>query len=163
MNRALIGLFLILASPLGVQPAFASVVPGKWEKVELLPEGTQIIITLQSGAKMRAALEAVGPHALKLREEGRNVSIQLPKDEVAKIVEQSRRADSVVDGTWKGALGGAIVGSPWLIWGLNSKSDDATSVGAGIFLLHLLVGTGVGAGVDAAHLSRRVLYRAPKN
>ena len=47
-------------------PAFASVIPGRWEKVDALTPGFEIVVTLKSGDRLEGAFKVSGPDFLEL-------------------------------------------------------------------------------------------------
>ncbi len=144
----------------------AGVVPGRWEKVEALPAGTELTITLNSKERLEGPLRSTGSDELVLGSEG-GEDLRLPKSGIVKITSGDRTArDSVTDGLLWGTLVGAAVGVPWLIWGLSyegGESDDARAIGTGLCLMSVGIGAGVGLAADAARKGHEVFYVAAED
>ena len=140
-----------------------AVVPGRWEKMEALKEGTELIVTLDSKDRVEGRLLSVESSSLLLDvEEGEE--LRLPKSQILKVTSQDRtEQDSVKDGLLWGSVVGAAVGLPWLIYGFTyqgGESDDAKAIGTGICLMSVGIGAGVGVAADAVRKGHEVFYVA---
>jgi len=141
----------------------AAVIPGRWEKVEALNEGTKLVVILDSKERLEGRLLSAESSDLVLDpDEGERLT--LPKSQILKVTSQDRTEnDSVSNGLLWGTVVGAAVGVPWLIWGLSyqgGESDDARAIGTGICLMSVGVGAGVGLAADAVRKSHEVYYVA---
>ena len=141
----------------------AAVIPGRWEKVEALNEGTKLVVILDSKERLEGRLLSAESSDLVLDpDEGERLT--LPKSQILKVTSQDRTEnDSVSNGLLWGTVVGAAVGVPWLIWGLSyqgGESDDARATGTGICLMSVGVGAGVGLAADAVRKSHEVYYVA---
>ena len=151
---------------LNATPALGGVVPGRWEKLESLPQGTELEVRLHSKERLEGRLLTVEAEELVLdRKEGDE--LRLPKSQIAKVTSRDRiDRDSTKDGLLWGTLVGAAVGLPWLIWGLSyegGESDDARAIGTGICLMSVGIGAGVGFAADMARKGHKVYYVAAGN
>ncbi len=157
IGRLLVGSMLALVITL--TGLHGEVVPGRWEKVELLPLGQKITVHLVSGQQTSGKFRQVTSREIELMVGGREKSFS--RDDVLLI---EKVGDRLVDGMAKGAGIGALAGLPWLIWGLRysgGEQDDARRIGAGLFALSAAVGLAAGTIADAAKVSREVVYRSP--
>jgi hypothetical protein len=150
----LIGILLI-ASPL-----WAGVIPGKWEKVDTMPEGAQIRVETFSEEKFNAQLVATDPESILIRDET-GEERRLPKSLIKKVT-STKRVES--DSLAEGAVAGAVVGGLGSIIPavMVSSETGSRSVTAGLVMLCTGIGAGIGIAVDAAVKSREVYYQAPK-
>jgi len=134
-----------LLSSLVLASLNAAVVPGRWEKVEALPAGTRVQITLKSGEKLGYRLNRASVDHLTASDESGN-SIDLSKAEIGKILSLEESIDSSRDGALWGLLigagGGAGIGAA-----TSSRWTNEGGDAAGWVLLWTGVGTGVGAGL----------------
>jgi hypothetical protein len=135
----------------------AQVIPGRWDKVDILEPGTAIIVTLQAGERLVCSFKSSGPDNLTLTDD-QGSERRLPKSEIKKIVSADKYHDTTVDGTASGAVIGTGVGA--LLGILHAVSTDKKSGIAPI----TLAGTGLGAlfgyGADKSRQDNRVLYLA---
>ena len=149
-------LFVLISSGL----LNAAVVPGRWEKVDSLPPGQQIIVTLKAGDSIECSLKESETDDLTVVT-STGSELKLAKSEVRKIVSAEKTGDSLLNGTLIGAgVGGAISILPFIIIGARSDVDlSAENMG----LIGLLIGGGaaVGLAADAAIKGHEVLYQAP--
>ncbi len=151
--------FVVLLSSISL---LAGTVPGRWEKVAALGPDEPVIVTLKGGDLLEGSILNTQSDQISFRD-SHGSQRKIAKAEV-RLVESVRKrsSDKVVDGAWKGALIGSVVGLPFLIVGIAyaaDRRDEGFRMGAGIF--GVAVGAGVGAGADAVQRNRQVLYRAP--
>lgn len=131
--------------------------PGPWEKVDALPPGNQIIITLKSGVRMEGAFQDSSPQDLALMALTGGEQ-RVPKADVQGV--SSEKKDSVVDGLLLGAVIGAGAGALWGYGRRTFQCETGCALTWGV-----IMGTPVGAVVgwlrDRKHNQTEVLYRAP--
>jgi hypothetical protein len=148
-------LFILISSGL----LNAAVVPGRWDKVDSLPPGQQIIVTLKAGDSIECSLKESGTSDLTVvTSTGRELKIA--KSEVYRIV-----AEKSKDSLLNGALIGAGVGLGIALAGLAAAGSGEGEVlsSAKVFapLLGVGAGLGVGMAIDASRQRTEVLYQAP--
>jgi len=138
----------------------AGVVPGRWEKVESLKEGTRILVEIKSGNRLEGAFKRVSPQELTIIDPGGS-DRQVPKTAVARIV----TAEKVKDGLTNGMLIGMGVGTGIAVGAValatGGVSEECIVCGLAIFV-GFAGGWGMGAAIDAIHNGPEVLYQAPK-
>ncbi len=138
----------------------AGVIPGRWEKVEGLQEGTRIVVEIKSGDRLEGAFKRVSPQELTVIDSGGS-DRQVPKTAVAKIV----TAEKVKDGLTNGMLIGMGVGTGVAVGAValatGGVSEECIVCGLAIFV-GFAGGWGMGAAIDAIHQGPEVLYQAPK-
>jgi hypothetical protein len=128
-------------------PGFSSAqaIPGRWEKVDTLPRGASIIVTLTSGHRAIYTYIESGPDLLTLADEN-GTQIRLAKSDVLRIERQNRDRlrNGVLIGTGVGFAGGFL--------GLAAFNAKQTASGPiwdteslGIYISAGLVGAGIGA------------------
>ncbi len=130
----------------------AGVIPGRWEKVEGLPEGTALIVELSSGDRFQGALAEVNELEIVLL----TVSdeLRLLKTTVVRVT----RVDKVNDGAWDGAAGGAFIGAA--VGGAGAASAEGSNVAANA-ALGAAIGGLIGFALDKVIKTTEVLYVAP--
>ncbi len=161
MNIKSLPLFILISSGL----LNAAVVPGRWEKIDSLRSGEQIVVALKAGSRGRFSFkESDATDVTVVTSTGRELKIA--KSEVRSIY--SEKTVISVDGTLKGLAIGFGVGA--LISGLLVAGEahiTCCSSYAGFILASGAVGGGIGAaigfGMDKSkkHRKTEVLYRAP--
>jgi hypothetical protein len=136
----------------------AGVIPGSRERIEALQTGSQLVVTLNSGARLEGAFKAIGPAVLTLTDQsGKELSI--PMSEIDSIVLRGAR-DSLTNGIAIGA--GIGLGASLAILAAVGSQDGEVLPSAKVGAPLLLSGVGalVGAFVDRAHTREQVVYRA---
>jgi hypothetical protein len=132
--------------------------PGPWEKVDALPSGKQIVITLKTGVRMEGAFQDSSPQDLALTTALAGGQQRVPKADVQGVI--SEKKDSVVDGLLLGAAIGAGAGALWGYGRRTFQCETGCALTWGVIL-----GTPVGAVVgwlrDRKHNQTEVLYPAP--
>jgi len=87
--------FLIILISSSIQ---ASVVPGRWEKLESLPPGRELEVRLNSKERLEGQLLEVEVEELVLNRE-EDGELRLPKSQIVKVTSRDRIArDSAKDG-----------------------------------------------------------------
>ncbi len=87
----------------------AQVVPGRWEKVDALPTGSKIILTLKAGDRIVCTFKSSSVEELTvLRDSGEEIKI--PKAEIQQAVREEYQ-ESPVNRTLLGAAIGAGAGA----------------------------------------------------
>lgn len=122
--------------------------------------GSQLVIDLKSGAKMQGLLDSCLKESLLFKSEASG-SVEIPKEEVSKVVHRTGRPDS----PWDGALMGAGIGlGPFFVGHALALPDDPWPThGQDAILIPISVGAGMALGY---FLDRRggekqqVVYRA---
>ena len=82
-----ITLFVLLSTCLQ-----AGVIPGRWEKVDALQPGKEIIVTLKAGDRIESTFTGLGSEELILTE------LKVPRSEVRKIVRREKYDDGILIG-----------------------------------------------------------------
>jgi len=146
-------------------PAHAEVIPGRWEKVEVLETASPITVELKNGDRIVGRFRGLSSSDLELLSPaGRAV---IPKTDIQTITRPSK--DGLGDGAWKGAAVGAAVAFGVSLIGLAIRGTGANAedsamegvVGVGV---SAGIGAGLGIAVDAAAKTGDVvLYKAPEN
>jgi hypothetical protein len=131
--------------------------PRPWEKVDALPPGTQIIITLKSGVRMEGAFQASSPQDLALTALTGGEQ-RVPKADVRGVT--GGKKDGVVDGLLLGAAIGAGAG---VLVGYDRRTFECRagcSMQIGVTLF-TPIGALVGWLTDRRRDQSEVLYHAP--
>ncbi len=152
-NRSLAGLITSLA--LLTTSAQAGAIPGRWEKVGMLPPGSEIIITLKGGERVESVFRSLSPNELTVIDPAGRER-KLVKSGVHRIVRENHH-DSPVDGTLIGAGAGSAGG---LV--LSFVCFAAFQHGSCFVWTPLGAGVGAAAGVvaDSLHKGKELLYQA---
>jgi hypothetical protein len=134
------------------------VIPGSQEKLEALPAGSPLVVTLKSGERLEGAFKAVGPALLTLTDRA-GMEFSIPMAQVEKITARGTR-DRLTNGVAIGA--GIGLGAALAILAAAGSQDGYVLPSAKVAAPLLLSGVGgvVGALVDRAHKGEQVLYRA---
>ncbi len=154
MNIKSLPLLILISSGL----LNAAVVPGRWEKVDSLRSGEEIVVTLKAGDNMECAFKGADATNLTVTRGGSELAI--PKADVAAIVQQKPRSKKPL---WIGAAVGGALGAG--IGAAVSKNYDETFV-ARTDLMAITWGlVGAAAGATAGYYSAaeppdEVLYQA---
>jgi hypothetical protein len=153
-RTASVGISLLLATSLLQAQVVA---PGSWEKVNALPPGNQIIITLKSGVRMEGAFQDSSRQDLALTAPTGGEQRVLKADIQGVIGEKK---DSVVDGLLLGAAIGAGAG---VVVGYDRRTFECRagcSIQIGVTLF-TPIGALVGWLRDRKQNQTEVLYQAP--
>ncbi len=148
-------LFILISSGL----LNAQVVPGRWEKVDLLPSGQEIIVTLKAGDRMECDFKGADSTKLTVTRGGSELAI--PKADVAAIVQQKPRSSTpTLIGIAVGGVAGAGFG-----YAASKNADETYFARADIMALTVgVIGAVSGAFVgyySTAEPPDEVLYQAP--
>ena len=153
-------LALILAGLISL-PAYAEVIPGRWEKVSDLDLGTPITAELKNGDRVEGELEGLSESEVDI--ETRSARAVIPKVDIQTITTGAQ------GGGGNGAEVGAAVGAGVSFIGIASSGTVAASggqllVGTLITIgLATAIGAGIGAVADAGTKSETiVVYEAPQ-
>ena len=136
-----------------------AVVPGRWEKVDALEKGTGVLVTMNSGDRLRGVFQASDGEDLFITDiDGQEK--QIPKAQVTKVVRPSVKEDT----PWNGAKVGAAVGfAAGVVVGLKMGNywGNEEAVGIAIFgPIGAAVGLLTGYAIDKARPGEDVLYKA---
>ena len=145
---------------LGTTEIGADVIPGRWEKVEQLPNGTAIWVELFSGDRLQGSLSSLSSQTLRIRALGGSEQ-DLPRAAIRKIFETGGPFD---DPLWDGIAVGAGVGAASYLIGhaalCCAPNEPHDAMGAAIFAA---IGAGLGILSDMAkRTDQRIVYRARK-
>ena len=147
---------LILVILLAV-PAQAQVIPGRWEKIDVLSFETPITVDLKNGDRIKGQFEGLSPSELSLRTHSAQAAI--PRAEVGRIMMYEN--DSRVNGTLFGAGVGAGIGVAIVIIAGSGVQSEFGETASGFALLGAGIGALGGWGIDATSRKEIVLYQAP--
>jgi hypothetical protein len=145
-------LFLAAASP-----AQAQRVAGTFSDLQkLVKAGETVTVSDANGGQVTGTIAELSPSSLAiLAGSGRRV---FTEDSVSQI--SQRRPDSLVNGALIGAAAGAIVGAIGVNACANDFGCNDDSSGA-FFAMYTGIGLGVGLGLDAAIVKRRLIFERP--
>jgi hypothetical protein len=154
-------LAIILLLILQTAPASAEVIPGKWQKVDLLLSGTQIILKTHYGEILDCIYFSSTDDILLVVESVSKQQRRILKSSVEKIT-ATQYDDRLLDGSLIGlsvgtGLGLAFTSATNTARHKNSISDRV--IGCALFGL---LGMGLGALVDYRHRAPEVVYQAPQ-
>ena len=138
----------------------AAVVPGRWEKVENLQTGTQIVVELTSGDRLKGAFERVSPQELTIVDPDGS-DRKLPKTAVSRIETAEKVKDGLTNGMLIGMGVGTGLGVAAALIATGGVSEECTACGLAIFA-GFAGGWGIGTAIDAMHRGPEVLYQAPR-
>ena len=161
-------LALILAGLISL-PAYAEVIPGRWEKVSDLDFGTPITAELKNGDRVEGELEGLSESEVDI--ETRSARAVIPKVDIQTITTgaQGGGGNGAEVGATVGAAVGAAVGAGVSFIGIATSGTVEASggqllVGTLITIgLTTAIGAGIGAASDAGTKSETiVVYEAPQ-
>ena len=96
--RGIYRILFLIGILLNASPVWAGVIPGKWEKVDAMPEGAQVRVETFSKEKFNAQLVSTDPESILIRDET-GEERRLPKILVKKITSTKRtESDSLAEG-----------------------------------------------------------------
>ena len=157
-------LALILAGLISL-PAYAEVIPGRWEKVSDLDFGTPITAELKNGDRVEGELEGLSESEVDI--ETRSARAVIPKVDIQTITTGAQGGGG--NGAEVGATVGAAVGAGVSFIGIATSGTVEASggqllVGTLITIgLTTAIGAGIGAASDAGTKSETiVVYEAPQ-
>lgn len=145
---------------------WAGVIPGRWEKVDSLASGTEVIVVLESGETIEGTYLKSDEGSVHL---GTSPVIErtFPKTSISRVVSRQKVDDRLRNGTLIGA--GLGFGAGFLALVAYNKSETASgSIWGGesnaSYLGAGLVGAGVGAAagavIDKLHKTPEEFYRS---
>jgi hypothetical protein len=164
-SRRLTG--LIVAFWLTASMVPAAVVPGRWEKVEALAEGSELLVTTFGQGGVLFRWRGFEGDSLVVTDTNQ-AELRIPRTGVERIETAHKVRDGRRDGTLIGAAAGFAAG----FLGLAAFNAHKTASGSlwggeapGFYLSAGVLGMGAGAVagyvIDSAVEHREVLYRAP--
>ena len=158
----------------------AAVIPGRWDKVETLPPGRVVAVTLKEGGRIEGVLKGTsGGDLLVARPEGRE--LRIAKSDVQRVTSPEPAGDGLLNGTLLGlaaglALGGMVIvsdsagaiaaapgGSPTFTGGFHTESEGLGSkvaVLGGAAAVGAVFGLLIDASKEDSVVTHDVLYRA---
>ncbi len=159
MIRRSLSLTLALLLVAGSLPA-AEVIPGKWQKVDLLPSGSPIIVKTRYGEKIECIYFDSNRDSLLVVEASGNYR-RVRKEEVESVVAE-KYDDSLANGAIIGLSAG--VGVAMLTAAFSKDALHRSRVNIAVFgsVLFGLLGMGIGTLVDYHHRGNELIYVAPK-
>jgi hypothetical protein len=145
----------------------AEVVAGRWEKVQALPPGSAIIVSLVGGERFECTFNKIESDEI-LFNELNGKERRIPKGLILKIESAAVVHDRLRNGILIGTLVGAAVGITGMVAYGNSTTNGPVGwgdeEGPAYLLGSALVGGGIGAAtgaiIDASIKHREVFYRA---
>ena len=144
----------------------ASVIPGKWEKVESLSQGYQIVVTLKSGDQIEGSYQGDSPEELTVTDQ-KNETRQIPKAEVALITSRNKVGDSLANGALIGSAAGFGAGFLGFIVANNAVTasgdwwdGEAAAYATCLGLVGAGIGLIIGSSVDGAMRRQELIYQA---
>ena len=138
----------------------AGVVPGRWEKVDSLIEGTGIIVKMDGGDRIEGEFFSSDAQSITIQT-FEQVERDLPKAGVKKIQTIEKTGHNKI---WDGALIGAGIGAGAMAITFTAsgrRNWNYKEAAAAGLLLSAGIGAGIGLGIDAAVGARETLYLAP--
>lgn len=141
--------------------AYADVIPGRWEKVERLLPGAEIVVSTKDGQRLEATFQELTGDALKITYLGQDR--ELARTSISRISTLRRVDDPIKNGALIGILAGFGAGAAiGFAAGEDGVFDDFTAGENALFLGGMGAGVGsiAGAVVDKVHKKREVLYRS---
>ncbi len=136
----------------------AEVIPGKWQKVDMLEAGSPIIIKTKYGEKLKCTYFDSNRESLLIVENGGGQR-RIRKEDVESVI-----AEKYDDRLFNGAVIGLSVGvgATLLTAALSKDSPQRNRVNLAVFgsILFGLTGMGIGSLVDFHHRGSEVIYTA---
>ena len=138
----------------------AKVIPGRWEKVDALQPGKQIIVTLKAGDRIEGSFRSSGTDnvTVVILTGG---EVKIAKPEVQQIMSREKVKDSLNNG----AIVGIGIGLGIVLAGLaiaaSGEGEVLPSAKWAAPLLGIGAGLSAGIAIDASHQETEVLYEAP--
>ncbi len=161
----LIGWILLLASV-----SMGATVPGRWEKVEQLGVGTEILLTFRDGRTEAASFLGSEPEMLIVSRSPGSTPVLVSRGSIERI----ESAVTVPDSQRNGLLTGGLIGFGAGFLGTAAYNAHLTASGplwdgeaVAVYLGPAVMGFGAGAAtgalIDWAHQEREVFYQvAPR-
>lgn len=144
----------------------AAVIPGRWEKVQTLEAGSEIIVSLQQGDRFKCLLKEVADEHLVVTREDQS-ELRLLRPAIRKVTSAEAIDDSTRSGTLIGLGVGFGVGFVTTVAFERSKTASGYSLAdenLGWALLGGAIGAAggalVGRALDAGKKNYEVLYEA---
>lgn len=134
-------------------------VPGRWEKVDMLPSGKLIVLTLKFSDQIAGTFKKSDADTLVVADPS-GKERRIPKSEVRKIVSGEQIRDSLSNGALIGMGVGVGVALALLAAAAFSEGEVLPSAKWGAPLLGIGVGLGAGLVIDASQERTEVLYQA---
>lgn len=151
---------LILLLLAGAVPVPAQVIPGKWQKVDLLPAGSEIIIKNESGEVLECYYFSSTREILLVVESVSKEQRRIPKSSV-KLITAKDYDDRLLNGALLGLSVGVAAGIGVTTVSESARQRNSTTDRAfGAFLFGML-GMGLGILIDYHRRGQEVVYEAP--
>jgi len=115
MKARILSIFVL--SAITTTSLSAGVVPGRWEKLDVLEPGSKIVLTSKAGDRVRYTFKGSDSNSLTVKDRGSR-EIVLPKSHVSKVVQQNSRSSKPA---W---IGAAIGGGTGVAMGVGIRSDE---------------------------------------
>jgi hypothetical protein len=158
--RCVASLLIALQAMFSV-PVTAQVIPGKWQKVDLLTAGSEVIIRTNYGETLDCFYFSLTDEFLLVVESISREQRRIPKSSIKQITAR-RYDDRLRNGALLGLTAGAVSGIA--ITTATSSRRHKNTAADRVFgsLLFGLLGMGVGVLIDYRHKGDEVLYQAPE-
>lgn len=149
----------------------AGVIPGRWEKVDALPPGNEVYVSLQDGSRVRGRLLARSAQEIAL--DTQDGEARVPLEAVSRVAVAVERPDRLVNGTLLGlaaglAFGGVLAATDGSAEVRSAPGEGGSSIrirsGDSEFNNAALIGGSAAAGavlgllIDASHDNRKTRY-----
>ena len=155
--------FLLLI-PAAVSAADA--VPGRWERVEALIPGTEVLVDIRGGERLEGDFAQLGPDEITFTD-GTGMKRILPREAILKIQTAVPVRDRLCNGSLIGSLAGAAAGLAVMVGYASAVTNGPVywdEDGAGYLVAAALAGGGIGAAagalIDSSIEKNEVLYQA---
>jgi hypothetical protein len=154
---------------LAAAPLWGQTPPGRWEKVEMLQPGTDIVVRLKTGDRLNGAFKGISRDAIEIIDDSTHAR-SLPKPAIQEVETLSKRQDRLCNGALIGALIGVAGGIAGMVAYGNAKTNGPVYWGdeegpiylVGAALAGGAIGAAAGAAVDASIKRPEILYKARK-
>lgn len=151
MKTRFLPIFFFLGFSFSLQ---AGVIPGRWEKVDVLQQGSVIQLTLKGGGVIRGRFQNSDSDELSLVDNSGSLR-SIAKQGVLSVQRPKSRGKSVAIWTAVGAGAGLAVAG--VLLASTGGSDETGEV----FGLGLVLGAAPGAAIGAVISGPETLYKAP--
>lgn len=147
--------FLLLAGFLSA----AEIIAGKWQKVDLLPSGSPIIIKTRFGEKIECTYFDSNRDSILVVDRGGN-NRRIRKEEVASVIAE-KYDDRLVNGAVIGLSAGVAVAMLTAAFSHDAFHRSRANIAIFGGALFGLSGMGIGTLVDYHHRGNELIYLSP--